>query len=65
MHISFKKHIGILPLFGQLDTIPNSTRLLMLANSAYIGKITSKRVYDWFSNYIANSLFDDNVINAK
>ncbi len=65
MHTRFKKHVDILPPFGNLSNIPNITTLLLPSNQNYAGYSLIKSVYDWFSDSIANILFDTDVINDK
>ena len=65
MYTSFKKHIDILLTFGKLANIQSLTALLVPANHDYVGYTMIKSVYNWFSNSIANILFDQEVINQK
>lgn len=65
MHTSFKKHVDILPPFGELSNIPNITYLLVPSNQDYASCSLIKSVYNWFSDLIANILFHTEVINTK
>ena len=65
MYTSFKRHIDILPSFGNLGTISIITKLLVPDSNAYIGYTTSTSVYAWFGDSIANLLFDPKVIDGK
>ncbi len=49
MHTSFKKHINILPPFGQLENIPSLTELLAPANQENTGYSMIKSVYECYS----------------
>ena len=65
MHTCFKKHIDILPTFGNLKNITNITNLLVPINTNYPGYAIIKSVYHWFGDSIGNVLYDPKVINSK
>ncbi len=65
MHTCFKKHIDILPSFGNLKQITDITSLLVPTNINYPGYATIKSVYHWFGDSIGNILYDPKVINSK
>ena len=65
MHTSFKKYVDILPPFGHLAKIPNITKHLVPDNPNYQGYTMIRSVYEWFSDSIANILFDQDVIDKK
>ena len=65
MHTSFKKHVDVLPSFGELDPVQDLTTLLIPSNPDYAGYTLIKSVYNWFGDSIANLLFDPKVVNNK